>query len=490
VKATGGSPRVRFAPSPTGYFHVGGARTALYNWLFARRLGGTFVLRIEDTDRERSDDAWISGILSALEWLGISWDEGPYRQSERLPLYEKAAAELFAAGRLYACDCSRADVEARNPGRTTPGYDGYCRDRALTPGPGRALRFRTPDEGVTLVHDVVRGDVEFPNSTIEDFVVVKSSGDPLFVLAVVVDDISMGITHVIRAEEHLPTTPKAVMLWEALGAGPVPVFAHLPVLVNDKRQKLSKRRDRVSVEDYRAMGILPEAMRNYLALLGWSPADGREVLDLEELVSEFRLEDVNNSPAFFDERRLLHFNGLYIRALDEEEFLRRALPFLEPPSGPWAPGRFDRAQFERLAPLVKERVATLGEVAGMVDFLFADPFVVDDHDRATSIGRDPGARALLEQVAEGFRSCGWDAGSIRAVVTAAAEASGRKLAKAQAPVRVATMGRAVGLPLFESLEVLGRERALGRVLSALGAGAGTPAGTGPGGAAQPAGGAG
>ena len=479
------------APSPTGYFHVGSARTSLFNWLFARQQGGTFVLRIEDTDIVRNRPEHAEGIERALRWLGLEWDEGPYFQSQRGELYRDALDRLAAKGLVYACDCTPEQVAARNKaaGRP-PGYDGYCRDRALTPGPGRALRFRTPDEGVTLVHDVVRGDVEFPNSTIEDFVVVKSSGDPLFVLAVVVDDISMGITHVIRAEEHLPTTPKAVMLWEALGAGPVPVFAHLPVLVNAKRQKLSKRRDRVSVEDYRAMGILPEAMRNYLALLGWSPADGREVLDLEELVSEFRLEDVNNSPAFFDERRLLHFNGLYIRALDEEEFLRRALPFLEPPSGPWAPGRFDRAQFERLAPLVKERVATLGEVAGMVDFLFADPFVVDDHDRATSIDRDPAARALLEQVAEGFRSCGWDAGSIRAVVTAAAEASGRKLAKAQAPVRVATMGRAVGLPLFESLEVLGRERALGRVLSALGAGAGTPAGTGPGGAAQPAGGAG
>ncbi len=485
MTATGGPPRVRFAPSPTGYFHVGGARTALYNWLFARRLGGALVLRIEDTDRERSDDAWISGILAALEWLGIRWDEGPYRQSERLPLYEKAAAELFVAGRLYACDCTRADVEARNPGRATPGYDGHCRGRGLAPGPGRALRFRTPDDGVTLVRDVVRGDVEFPNSTIEDFVVVKSSGDPLFVLAVVVDDISMGITHVIRAEEHLPTTPKAVMLWEALGAGPPPVFAHLPVLVNEKRQKLSKRRDRVAVEDYRAMGILPEAMRNYLALLGWSPADGREVLDLDELVAEFRLEEVNNSPAYFDERRLLHFNGLYVRALGREEFVRRALPFLEPPSAPWPPGRFDEAQFEQLASLAQERVATLGEVAGMVEFLFAEPFVVDEHDRARSIAGDPEARALLEQVADGFRVCDWDAGSIRAVVTAVAEASGRKLAKAQAPVRVATMGRAVGLPLFESLEVLGRERAVGRVLSAL-----DGAAAGPGAAAQPTDGAG
>src|SRR5579871_4086525 len=203
-------PRVRFAPSPTGYFHVGGARTALYNWLFARQHGGVFVLRIEDTDRERSEESYIDGILAALSWLGIDWDEGPYRQSERAALYTEAAQRLIAGSHAYYCDCTRQQIDERTKDLPVPGYDGFCRERGLGPGPGRALRFRVPDEGTTVVHDVVRGDVEFANSTIEDFVILKSSGDPLFVLAVVVDDQAMGITHVIRAEEHLPTTPKAV----------------------------------------------------------------------------------------------------------------------------------------------------------------------------------------------------------------------------------------------------------------------------------------
>ncbi|MDA8291795.1 MAG: glutamate--tRNA ligase [Actinomycetota bacterium] len=462
-----GAPRVRFAPSPTGYFHVGGARTALYNWLVARRGGGTFVLRIEDTDRERSDDSFTEGILSALRWIGVDWDEGPYRQSERRALYDTAAEKLVASGRAYACDCTRADVDARTSTSATPGYDGFCRDRGLEPGPGRALRFRVPDSGVTVVHDVVRGDVEFANSTIEDFVVVKSNGDPLFVLAVVVDDVDMAITHVIRAEEHLPTTPKAVLLWEALGAGPLPVFAHLPVLVNEKRQKLSKRRDRVALEDYRALGYLPEAMRNYLALLGWAPADGREVLTVDELVEEFRLEDVNRSPAFFDEKRLAHFNGLYLRALPVEEFEERCAPFVAPPATPWPGGGFDAAVFSRLAPLVQERVATLGEVPALVGFAFADPFEVDEAAFAKAVAGDEGAEAILRASARALATGPWEAEPLKEALVGVADGAGRKLGKAQAPVRVATMGSTVGLPLFESLEVLGRDRTLSRIESAL-----------------------
>jgi len=467
VNAVTTAPRVRFAPSPTGYFHVGGARTALYNWLFARRLGGTFVLRIEDTDRERSDESWTAGILSALRWMEIDWDEGPYRQSERRALYEQAADRLVRSGHLYACDCSRADLESRHPGNPTPGYDGHCRDRALAPGPGRALRFRTPDEGTTVVHDLVRGDVEFANASIEDFVVVKSNGDPLFVLAVVVDDLDMRITHVIRAEEHLPTTPKAILLWGALTDEATPTFAHLPVLVNDKRQKLSKRRDRVAVEDYRALGYLPEAMRNYLALLGWSPADGRELLSLDELVAEFRLEDVNHSPAFFDEKRLQHFNGLYLRALALPELRERAAPFLAPPVAPWPEQAFDAAAFDALAPLVQERVATLGEVPALVEFLFATPFEPDVDAFAKLVAGDDTAPVVLGQARDAFRSCDWAAETLKELLAGIASTVDRKLAKAQAPVRVAVMGRATGLPLFESLVVLGRDRTLERIEAAL-----------------------
>lgn len=462
-----GTVRVRFAPSPTGYFHVGGARTALHNWLFARRAGGQFILRIEDTDRERSHPDWTEGILSALEWLGINWDEGPYLQSERRGLYEDAARRLYESGHVYACDCTRAGVDERTRANKTPGYDGYCRERGLTPGPGRVLRFRVPDEGVTLVRDIVRGNVEFANSTIEDFVLVKSNGDPLFVLAVVVDDMAMEITHVIRAEEHLPTTPKAVMVWQALGGAPLPVFAHLPVLVNERRQKLSKRRDRVAVEDYRDQGYLPEAMRNYLALLGWGPPDQREFLAVEEMIGEFRLEDVNVSPAFFDEKRLAHFNGVYIRALGVEDFVGRVRRFLADTTVPWPADSYDEGQVVRLAPLIQERVATLGEVVGYLEFLFDEPFVVDPPSFDKVVRRDGGAKGILEEAGELFGKDPWTAEALRISLTTIAGHSERKLGKAQAPVRVATMGSSVGLPLFESLEVLGRERTLSRIDAAL-----------------------
>lgn len=461
-----GAPRVRFAPSPTGYFHVGGARTALYNWIFARQQGGTFILRIEDTDRERSDESWTGGILAALEWLGISWEEGPYRQSERGGAYRAAVGQLLAGGHLYACECTREQVGVRTEGKI-PGYDSFCRDRGLEPGPGRALRFRVPDDGVTVVSDVVRGEVEFAHANLEDFVVVKSSGDPLFVLANVVDDRDMAVSHVIRGEEHLPTTPKAVLLWRALGeAPPLPVFAHLPTLVNEKRQKLSKRRDRVAVEDYRALGYLPEAMVNYLGLLGWAPADGRELLSVDDLLAEFRLEDVNKSPAFFDEARLTHFNGLYLRALAPDDFVARCGAFLAPPLAPWPAECFDPVRFERLAPLVQERVARFGEVAGMVEYLFARPFEPDEADFAKVVLGDEQAPEILERVHAGFSllaADGFEAAALRAVIESVAEETGRKLAKAQGPVRVATMGRRVGLPLFESLEVLGRDATVERL---------------------------
>jgi glutamyl-tRNA synthetase len=464
--------RVRIAPSPTGYFHVGTARTALYNWCVARRGGGAFVLRIEDTDRERHQEEQYEGILEALRWLDIGWDEGPYRQSERGAVYEAALDELWEARDLYACDCTRETVEARTKGNTVPGYDGWCRDRGLERGPGKALRFRVPDDGVTVVHDAVRGDVEFANQTIEDFVVARSNGEALFVLAVVADDRDMAISHVIRAEEHLPTTPKAVLIWEALNrarpaeARPLPVFAHLPLLVNAKRQKISKRRDRVALEDYRAQGFLPEAMANYLALLGWSFGDGREFFTRDELVEAFRLEDVNHSPAFFDEQKLLHFNGVYIRALPTAEFSARCRTWaLE--SGGVSPSLFDTAEWSVLAPLAQERVAVLSEVPTYVAFL-AEELAVDPESWAKAVERDAEAGAILQEVRGLFSAIDrFEASRLKASLESVAEAHGRKLGKAQAPVRVATLGRTVGLPLFESLEVLGRERTLGRLDTAL-----------------------
>lgn len=464
--------RVRIAPSPTGYFHVGTARTALYNLCVARRNSGVFILRIEDTDRERHQEEQYYGILEALRWLEIDWDEGPYRQSERGALYGAAVDQLWGAGRLYACDCTREQVDERTRGKT-PGYDGYCRERGLARSPERVLRFAVPDEGVTVVHDLVRGDVEFANATIEDFVIVKSNGDALFVLAVVVDDREMRISHVMRAEEHLPTTPKAVLLWDALNSArpetslPLPWFAHLPLLVNEKRQKISKRKgDRVAIEDYRAEGYLPEAMANYLALLGWSFADGREVFTREELIEAFRLEDVNHSPAFFDNQKLLHFNGTYIRGLQVTEFTERCRRWATETDSALGTALYDTPEWAELAPLVQERVAVLKEVPSYVEFLFAPEFVIDNTSWSKAVEADSEAVKLLLEVREAFSSSGpggWAAATLKGVLEAVAESHGRKLGKAQAPVRVATLGRTVGLPLFESLHVLGRDEVLRRL---------------------------
>lgn len=480
--------RVRIAPSPTGYFHVGSARTALYNWCVARRAGGIFILRIEDTDRERHQESQYAGIIEALRWLEIDWDEGPYRQSERTALYGDALDRLWDASLLYACACTRDEVLERTKNNPVPGYDGYCRHRGLERGPGRALRFAVPHEGVTVVTDVIRGEVEFANRTIEDFVVARSNGEALFVLAVVVDDREMAISHVIRAEEHLPTTPKAVLLWEALNRSPargenaerpadsheLPVFAHLPVLVNERRQKISKRRDRVAIEDYRAQGFLPEAIGNYLALLGWSFPDGREVFTRAELVEAFRLEDVNNSPAFFDEQKLVHFNGLYIRALSPGEFTRRCRTWAKETGSYLAPQEgldpFATPEWEFLAPLVQERVHVLSDVPLYVTFLFGGVFTVDETSWDKALLRDleaasilRGARQRLADLAPGQ----WRSAELKTVVEQLANDFGRKLGKAQAPVRVATLGHTVGLPLFESLEVLGKDRSLSRLDQAL-----------------------
>ncbi len=462
------APRLRFAPSPTGFLHVGSARAALYNWLVARREGGTLILRIEDTDTERGREEWVDGICSSLEWLGLGWDEGPFFQSKRRSLYADAAARLREAGSAYWCECTKNQIEARARARGggPPGYDGYCRDRGLGPGPGRALRFRTPDEGSTTVHDLIRGEVVVEHRAIEDFVLMRANGDPLFILANVVDDADMAVSHVVRGEEHLPNTPKYLLLWRALGAGPEPVFAHLPLLVNEQRQKLSKRRDPVAVESYKEQGYLPDALVNYLALLGWGPEGEGEVLSREEMVAQFRLEDVNPSPAQFDLAKLRHFNGVYLRALSAEAFVQACQPFLE--RGPWPAERFDPKAFARLAPLVQERVDVLSAVPGMVDFVFREEPEVDPDSWERVMVRDPDTAAeVLERALHAYEDCPWEAPTLHAVTLTIAEEVGLKLAKAQAPIRVAVTGRRVGPPLFESLEVLGRDPVRRRLAGAL-----------------------
>jgi len=387
--------RLRFAPSPTGFFHVGGARTALYNRILATQHGGTLILRIEDTDAERNRPEWTQGIMDALRWIGAEWDEGPYFQSERAGLHHQAAERLYADGLAYYCDCTREQIEARTKGKATPGYDGFCRDRGLGPGPGRALRFRTPREGTTTVVDLIRGTPTFENRLIEDFVIQRGDGSATFILANVVDDMDMKVSHVIRGEEHLPNTPKALLLWEALGGGEPPVWGHVPVLVNEKRQKLSKRRDKVALESYRDEGYLADAMRNYLMTLGWAPPGDREIVPWDVILETFRLE-----------------------------------------------------------------------VPGYVDFLFLDEAPDDPASWTKAMTGD--APAILDAAIAAYEACPWDAAVLKEGLEAIGAALGLKLAKAQAPVRVATMGRTVGLPLFESLVLLGRGRTLTRLRTARG----------------------
>lgn len=462
--------RVRFAPSPTGLFHVGGARSALQNWVFAHQHGGVFVLRIEDSDVARNRREWTEGIISALDWIGIRRGsyEGPYFQSSYDREHRDAATRLYAQGRAYYCDCTRDAIEART-GSRYGGYDGYCRQRGLGPGEGRALRFRTPDEGVTVVRDLIRGEPTFDNAKMEDFVIARADGSAVFLLANVVDDMTMKISHVIRAEEHLPNTPKQQLLWEALGATP-PVWAHVPVVVNEKRQKLSKRRDKVALEAYRDEGYLADAMRNYLMLLGWAPSGDREIVPWSVIEREFRIEEVNPSPAFFDEKKLRAFNGEYIRALSVEDLVAACQPWLRGtdtiPAPPWKPSDFDPAAFEAVAPLAQTRIAVLAEIVPNVDFLFLDEPAYDDASWAKAMKE--GAADLLRDAADAFASLpSWDAASLRQALEAVGAARDLKLGKAQAPVRVAVTGRSVGLPLFESLAVLGRDRTVARLRSAI-----------------------
>lgn len=455
-------------------FHVGGARSALQNWIFAKQHDGAFVLRIEDTDAARNRPEWIDGILTALDWIGIRRGtyEGPLFQSAYADKQKATAIRLYEAGRAYYCDCTREQIQARNGNQYT-GYDGFCRNRGLTPGEGRALRFRTPDTGQTVVTDLVRGEPSFENALIEDFVIARSDGSPLFLLANVVDDITMGITHVIRAEEHLPNTPKQQLLWEALGVTP-PIWAHVPVVVNEKRQKLSKRRDKVALEQYRDEGYLADTMRNYLMLLGWAPSGDREIVPWSVIEEEYRIEDVNRASAFFDEKKLRAFNGEYIRALSPEAFVDACQPWLtgigfgplstiQPP--PWPASAYDPKVFIAVAPLAQTRIALLSEIVPNIDFLFLDSPAIDETSWTKTM--KDGAESLLAAAHAGFADVSmWDAATLKATMEEIGAGRGLKLGKAQAPIRVAVTGRTVGLPLFESLEILGRERTLARIEAA------------------------
>jgi glutamyl-tRNA synthetase len=490
----GGAVRTRFAPSPTGYLHVGTARTALFNYLFARRNGGVFVLRIEDTALDRNVEGGAEALVEALRWLGLSWDEGygvggphgPYVQTERLERYHAAVDRMISAGTAYHCWCTTEEIEARTAARRQaglpplpPGYDGHCRELTAdqinaykAEGRVPATRFRMPDEGVTVVDDLVRGRVEFDNALQTDFVILRPNGIPTYQLAAVADDVDMAISHVIRGEDLFSSTPKQIHVAAALGRQVPPAFAHLPLLVGADRKKLSKRLGDVALESYRDRGYLPEAMVNYLALLGWSLDDHSELFTLADLERAFTIERVTRNPAMFDTVKLDAINGHYIRALPDADFARRALPFVHAAGygTPPAPGgdggsNPDLVLLEQAASLVKERVAHLDEVPGMVGFLYADAVTVEAADAAKILTEQ--AREFLTAAAKALTDLpDWSPAPIEATLRALQQERGIGAKKAFQPIRLAVTGRLVSPPLFESMALLGRERSLARITAA------------------------
>ena len=482
------SVRVRFAPSPTGHLHIGGARTAIYNWAFARRHGGTFVLRIDDTDPERSTQENTAAILSALRWLGIKWDEGPevggdfgpYFQTGRHASYTAALERLKAAGAVYPCFCSAEVLQsARDAARATGGSAGYartCRALPVEAAAARAAsdephtwRLKVPaDRGDVVFDDAVRGQTTFASEVLDDFIVVRTDGTPTYNFATVVDDIEMDITHVIRGDDHLSNTPRQILVFEALTAR-VPVFAHLSMIWGPDGKRLSKRHGAANVEDYRDQGILPEALVNYLALLGWSLDDKTTIIDADTLAASFSLDRVSKNPAVFDAEKLEWMNGVYLREMNAEQLVDRMLPTLDRAgllSAQDAEKR--RGWLLELAPRLSERVKRLDEIVPMVAFLFADVVTIEGGAR-TKVLEKEGAAEALAAAAEGLDALNeFSASAVEEALRSVPEATGIKAKLVFQAVRVAVTGSTVSLPLFESLSLLGKERSLERIRAASG----------------------
>jgi glutamyl-tRNA synthetase len=478
--------RVRFAPSPTGDIHVGNIRTALFNWAYARHEGGTFVFRVEDTDVERSTEASYRGVVDALNWLGLTWDEGPdvggpyapYKQSERGAIYADVAAKLAASPHAYNCYCTTEEVEARNKlsGRQ-PGYDNHCRSLTqaqvaafLALGRKPALRLRMPDRAITF-DDLIRGPVTFEPEFVPDYVLVRADGNPLYTLVNPVDDALMRITHVLRGEDLLSSTPRQIALYEALGSigvtdGQMPLFGHLPFVMGEGNKKLSKRDPESSLMLYRERGFLPEALLNYLALVGWSMGEDRELFSLQEMVDAFSLERVSRNPARFDLKKCEAINGVKIRELAPDEAAIRILPFLQNVGMIANPPTSDQLRLlAGGAPLVQERITVLSEAVGMLGFLFVDDGAFEPDAEASAKNLNTAAApAIVAAVASLEPLEHWHADDIKGALEAALIGElGLKPRNAYAPLRVAITGRTVSPPLFESMELLGRERSMARL---------------------------
>lgn len=462
---------VRFAPSPTGYLHIGGARTALFNWAFAKRAGGRMLLRIEDTDRERSTAAAIDAIIDGLTWLGLDWAGEPVSQYGRAARHREVAELLLAQGHAYRCFCTPQELErmrARAEAEKRPiRYDGTWRDRdpSLAPVDVRpVIRFRSPQEGETIIDDQVQGRVVIPNKDLDDLIILRSDSNPTYNLSVVVDDHDMGVTHIIRGVDHLTNAARQTQIYQAMGWH-VPVMAHIPLIHGPDGTKLSKRHGALGVEAYRAMGYLPDAMRNYLARLGWSHGD-EEIFSTEQLIAWFGLENVGKSPARFDFAKLENLNGHYIRATPDAELLRQFLAFLPHAEGGKALlAKIDTAMEAKLLkamPGLKERAKTLVELMKGTAFLFATrPLPLDD--KAKAIMADGGKAALAGVVSLLDAANDWHAAGLEAAVKTHAEAAGLKLGKLAQPLRAALTGTTVSPGIFDVLEVLGREESLARL---------------------------
>ncbi len=474
------APRVRFAPSPTGYLHVGGARTALFNWLFARHTGGTLILRIEDTDFERSSEAMVEGILEGMSWLGIDWDEGPFFQSQRLDLYKQTAAKIVAGGNAYPCFCTKEELELRRreaaeAGRP-PMYDRRCRRIPATEAQARiaageqaAIRFAVPESGATSFDDAVFGKVEFQNSELEDFVLLRSDGIPTYHLSVVADDIDMRLTHIIRGADHISNTPKQVLQYRALGA-PLPIFAHVPLILGPDKTRLSKRHGATSVIAYKQMGIVPDAFRNFLSLLGWTPGSikdengkDREVFPVEEITRLFSLDGISKSNAVFDNDKLAWFNTEYIRSYPAEELL----PLIE---DEWKLAGFTptrgASEITHAIELLKPRARSLKDFASAFRAYFADEFEIDPTAGAKFLtGEVP---ALLVELAGRYAAAmEFTETSTEALLRSFAEEKGLKAGALINGARVALTGQGVAPSLFAVMLALGQERVTQRLQAAL-----------------------
>jgi glutamyl-tRNA synthetase len=459
-----GKMRTRFAPSPTGFLHIGGARTALFNWLYTRRHGGTFVLRIEDTDQTRSTEASTRAILDAMIWLGLDWDEGPYFQAERVELHREMVRKLVGEGKAYYCTCTPEELEAKRKkalaeGRK-PKYDGTCRDRGLASSPGAVVRFRGPEVGQTVMHDLIKGDIAFNNEELDDLIIERTDGYPTYNFAVVVDDAEMGITHVIRGDDHVNNTPKQIQMYEALGCQ-VPLFGHVPMILGADKARLSKRHGATSVMAYQEMGYLPEALVNYLVRLGWSHGD-QEIFSLEELVAAFSLESVGKSAAVFNPEKLLWLNQHYIMACPEERLVELMLPF-------WRERGFavgERPFITKVTADLRTRAKTLMEMAEASAFYFVEQVVYDPEAAAKFL--TPEYAGHLEVVAKRVPDLAdYTKEGLEGFLRALAEERGTKLKWIAQALRVALTGKTVSPGIDEVMVTLGKERVIRRIREAL-----------------------